>query len=182
MEIQQQLQLYADQGCSQKQIAKLFNKSKRWVNKQLKIFGIHTHAKVGPPRTKERAARCLICKNEVKKGATKYCSSACFNRAQWENTKACIEKEGKVSGSRKGRRYLIEKYDYKCVLCNNTHWQGQPMPLVLDHIDGNSDNWDLKNLRMICCNCDALTPTYKNRNRGNGRFLRRIRYREGKSY
>jgi 5-methylcytosine-specific restriction endonuclease McrA len=56
------------------------------------------------------------------------------------------------------------------------------MPLVLDHIDGNSDNWDLKNLRMICCNCDALTPTYKNRNRGNGRFLRRIRYREGKSY
>lgn len=56
------------------------------------------------------------------------------------------------------------------------------MPLVLDHIDGHSENGQLTNLRIICNNCDALTDTYKGKNRGNGRAKRRERYKEGKSY
>jgi 5-methylcytosine-specific restriction endonuclease McrA len=54
--------------------------------------------------------------------------------------------------------------------------------LILDHVDGNADNWELANLRLVCPNCDAQLPTFKSRNRGNGRAYRRARYAAGRSY
>jgi hypothetical protein len=69
-----------------------------------------------------------------------------------------------------------------CALCGLTsEWQGQPLVLVLDHIDGNADNNARSNLRMVCPNCDSQLPTYKNRNLGRGRHLRRQRYADGES-
>ena len=56
------------------------------------------------------------------------------------------------------------------------------MPVVMDHIDGNSDNWLDSNLRLVCGNCDMQLPTYKNKNKGKGRHSRRLRYQQGKSY
>jgi len=56
------------------------------------------------------------------------------------------------------------------------------MPLVLDHVDGNSENNKLENFRLVCGNCDMQLPTYKNKNKGNGRHYRMKRYKEGKSY
>lgn len=49
-----------------------------------------------------------------------------------------------------------------------------PMPLVADHIDGNWKNNTEDNLRLICPNCDSLSPTYAALNRGNGRRNRAI--------
>ena len=63
-----------------------------------------------------------------------------------------------------------------------THDLFKPILLILDHINGNSDNCSLENLRLICSNCDTLTPTYKGRNKGNGRFIRRKKYAQGLSY
>lgn len=51
------------------------------------------------------------------------------------------------------------------------------IPIVLDHINGDSTNWTLYNLRLICPNCDAQTNTYKGKNIGNGRHWRRQRCR-----
>ena len=81
-----------------------------------------------------------------------------------------------------GRKRLLREREHKCVICKRIEWEGSEIPLVVDHIDGNSDNNDDTNLRFVCCNCDALLPTYKGRNRGNGRFKRAQRYRENKSY
>lgn len=53
---------------------------------------------------------------------------------------------------------------------------------MLDHIDGDATNNHRDNLRMVCSNCDSQLPTFKSRNRGNGRHFRRERYAEGKSY
>jgi hypothetical protein len=69
-----------------------------------------------------------------------------------------------------------------CAICGIEEWRGQAAPLVMDHIDGNSGNNHLSNLRMVCAMCDAQLPTYKSKNRGKGRAWRRERYHAGKSY
>ena len=49
--------------------------------------------------------------------------------------------------------------EYKCESCGLKEWNGKPIPLELDHIDGNHYNNDFGNLRVICANCHALTDT-----------------------
>lgn len=41
---------------------------------------------------------------------------------------------------------------------------GEPIPLQLDHIDGNHTNNKLENLQILCPNCHAKTPTYCGKN------------------
>lgn len=66
------------------------------------------------------------------------------------------------------RKKLIEDgiKEHRCEICNNTDWQGNPIPLELDHIDGNHFNYDFKNLRIICPNCHAQTETNSGKNSG----------------
>lgn len=67
-----------------------------------------------------------------------------------------------------GKRLIKEGYkNHKCEICNNTLWNNLPIPLELDHIDGNPYNHKLENLRLICPNCHAQTPTYRSKNRKN---------------
>lgn len=50
-----------------------------------------------------------------------------------------------------------------------SEWQGKPMPLILDHINGINNDNRLENLRFVCSNCDSQLPTYKSKNRTYGR-------------
>jgi 5-methylcytosine-specific restriction endonuclease McrA len=54
----------------------------------------------------------------------------------------------------------------RCARCRRHTWEGGPIPLELDHIDGDRTNNLLENLRLLCPNCRALTPTYRGRNIG----------------
>ncbi len=78
--------------------------------------------------------------------------------------------------------YVRESFGSQCAICGITEWCGQRVPLVLDHVDGNSLNNGRTNLRLVCGNCDMQLPTYKSKNKGNGRYARKLRYNEGKSY
>lgn len=148
-------------------------------------FCTHSCAAAWTNRKREVKVRaCEVCGQLLKRAASKFCSNACQAVMRWKVCKAEILSSKRiVSGNPQiARRYLMETNGRRCVKCKITEWQGQPTPLVLDHIDGNSDNWALINLRLLCPNCDAQTPTYKAKNRGNGRFSRRERYRLGQSY
>ena len=51
-----------------------------------------------------------------------------------------------------------------CEVCGITEWNGNKLSFELDHIDGNSRNHKLENLRIICPNCHSQTKTYRGRN------------------
>ena len=67
------------------------------------------------------------------------------------------------------KRFLINKNGHVCSMCDIKEWNSLPVPLICDHIDGNTNNSNLNNFRLVCCNCDAQLPTYKSKNRGKGR-------------
>jgi hypothetical protein len=121
---------------------------------------------------------CLSCSNKTFKN-DKFCSQKCMTEFNWNKSKKELVDSGRDPSVRNtiAKRYLIELHKGKCQLCFLSEWQNQAMPLVLDHIDGNSYNNLLSNLRVICNNCDAIQPTYKGRNKGNGRFKRAERYK-----
>lgn len=56
----------------------------------------------------------------------------------------------------------------RCERCGRSEWEGELIPLELDHVNGRRDDNRLENLRLLCPNCHALTPTYRGRNIGNG--------------
>lgn len=117
---------------------------------------------------------CLNCNKEIKSG--KYCNNKCQGELKTKNVlKDWFEgnDKGYVAGLRIKkpiRRYMLEKAEYKCQECG---WDKiNPItgssPLEIDHIDGDCSNCKEDNLKVLCPNCHALTPTWKALNKGNG--------------
>jgi hypothetical protein len=49
----------------------------------------------------------------------------------------------------------------KCALCGQgPEWNGKPLSLQLDHIDGVHNNNSPENLRLLCPNCHSQTVTF----------------------
>jgi hypothetical protein len=73
--------------------------------------------------------------------------------------------------SHKLRKRLISDniFPHQCSYCQFSNWNDQPIPLELDHIDGNHQNNQLINLRLLCPNCHAQTSTYRGKNKGKNK-------------
>jgi len=112
----------------------------------------------------------------------KYCSIGCQHLHIWEELKKDAIEKGRFPTWKNAKRWLLEINGITCDVCGHSRWMGKPMPITIDHINGNHTDHRIDNVRLICPNCDAQTDTYKGKNRGNGRHSRMERYNKGLSY
>ena len=98
-----------------------------------------------------------------------------YKRKNTQATRETLFRQGKLKYRRRIRAILLEQHGNVCQICKNTTWNNQPIPLQVDHMDGNAANNLPNNLRMICHNCDALLPTFAGKNKGNGRKSRGLK-------
>jgi len=129
----------------------------------------------GVQRHGRPAKECVRCEADIpRRSNSVYCSRGCqmeFEEEQWRIGK--LNPATKELPSRY-RWYLLDQAGYKCSQCqwSEINPATNKYPLQVDHIDGNSDNNYIYNLRVLCPNCHSLTPTFGNLNKGNGRKSR----------
>lgn len=67
------------------------------------------------------------------------------------------------------KRLIDEGYiEQKCDWCGiKDQWNGKPIVLHLDHINGINNDHRLENLRLLCPNCHSQTDTFAGKGKRN---------------
>lgn len=183
---------YPDKFCGHSCSAK-FNNSKRILvakTENAPISEINKRRREYYHANKNK--KCLNCNTD---SMNTFCTSSCKKAHRKKQTIAKTEYNRKEkfalieSGDtslkpRWLKMYLINLHGNKCMRCSwcEVNPVSGKVPVELEHVDGNSENNNLDNLKLLCPNCHSLTPTYKALNKGNGRHSRMDRYNQGKSF
>lgn len=79
----------------------------------------------------------------------------------------------RISGERLKRAMIAMGVSEHCARCGTgPTWRHRPLPLEVDHVDGNWRNNRPQNLRLLCPNCHSTTDTYRGRGKGRRASMR----------
>lgn len=103
---------------------------------------------------------CKMCEQPT---FNTYCSNSCQMAWQREYIKRPLFESG-AGGLNPDlvRLFLEEIHGPGCSCCKLTIWNNLPIPLDIDHVDGNRKNNLPENLRLLCPNCHRQTETWGN--------------------
>ena len=122
---------------------------------------------VSRKKATSKSFECLNCgkdSNWSHSTNNKFCSNNCNGEYKHRQTIKKIE-DGETLGFQAMRKYLLETKGC-CEECGITDtYNGKPITLQCDHIDGDNDNHSLDNLRLLCPNCHSQTETWCGRNK-----------------
>lgn len=112
---------------------------------------------------------CLICGKSTSRPRNVFCSRACSNKSRTGSVYDGTSVKSKAARLTRNRIRLTKAYGYQCSTPGcpvGGIWLGKPIVLQVDHIDGDSQNDDIENLRFLCANCHTQTETFGGRNIG----------------
>lgn len=121
----------------------------------------------------KKEKQCLNCGNDIP-NRNVYCNNKCQAEYKRNEIFKLIE-EGDFSNyttmggiDEATKRYLIHKHGEICMKCgwDEKNIYTNIVPIQLNHIDGNPENHDLKNVELLCPNCHSLTEYFGSRGKG----------------
>jgi endogenous inhibitor of DNA gyrase (YacG/DUF329 family) len=146
---------------------------------------IHINKNRYKDKVKEISKRkCINCGKElIERHKIKFCNAKCQQEYKVMKIFENIEQGDTSYSEYSYRKYLIHKYGAICMECGWSKinpYTGK-VPIQMDHIDGNAENNDLSNLKLLCPSCHSLTPTYGALNSGHGKREKRNQSRRKKN-
>lgn len=121
---------------------------------------------------------CVICGKKTSHAKCGTCSQTCNQRRlhlinvdKWLNGISLGYRGKAKQVSETVRRYIKETRGTACEQCgwDKKHPVDGKCLTEIDHIDGDASNCKPSNLRVICPNCHAMTPTFRARNKKSSR-------------
>lgn len=113
-------------------------------------------------RTFTKYAKQLECfkPNQGLKGGKKEIKNHKFKIEDWENDIIIDISRASL------RKNIFDKklLPHKCNKCQLENWNELPIPLELNHINGEGHENRRTNIELICPNCHAQTDTYRGKN------------------
>ena len=76
-----------------------------------------------------------------------------------------LKEEGGYARSPQIKKHLVSMRGHYCESCKLDTWLNKPIALELEHIDGDRTNNLYSNLKLLCPNCHAQTPTWRRQKR-----------------
>ena len=149
-------------GASDEEFRKIVLRSETYAE-ILKYFGL-SHKGGNGKTVKARIKKLGIDDKHIAKGVGSNLGRKFFREKI--PMKDILVKYSTYNRSNLKKRLISEGLlEYKCQKCNlKDQWNGKPINLVIDHINGVPDDNRLHNLRFLCPNCNSQTKTFAGRN------------------
>ena len=123
--------------------------------------------------------KCLNCGKPTKRKAAKYCCQRCqldyqyseYVKSWLAGNETGIRAKKTLCLSKHVKRWLHETRGTACEECgwDMKHPVDGRVLTEIDHVDGDASNNKPDNLKILCPNCHAMTPTFRARNKSSSR-------------